>query len=498
MNFRSKANGSQMKAVTKTSCCVILACIAIVAHSETDATVSNSTPEKNVAAVSDEHHHEARNVELDKPILPKQVLPSENKRPVVAKPAELKAVIKLEEKELELTGSGDERYSAQQKLEQEQKEQSLDESDNVSAQPAIEQAEQIEGPEPFILLDTEIPPATATRLAWTPDQSFKGIAVPTPVLVVNGVEPGPVVCLTAAIHGDELNGIEIVRRVLYELEPEELSGTVIGVPIVNLQGFHRSSRYLTDRRDLNRFFPGNPYGSSASRLAYSFFNEVILHCDALIDLHTGSFHRTNLPQLRVNTHNEQVLALAKSFGATVIVHGEGALGTLRRSAVDAGIPAVTLEAGESMRLQEQAVAHGVKGIETLLEQKSMLSSMKFWKTTEAIYYQTIWMRADQGGILFSRVELGDDVKIGDVLGVVTDPITNISSDIIAHYDGRVIGMGLNQVVMPGFATFHIGIDPEANEIVSTQTLPEDPLPEIPGVQDPGLMDTAVDDTEDFN
>ena len=325
-------------------------------------------------------------------------------------------------------------------------------------------------PQALVMLDTAIPPGTATRLAWMPDQSFKGIATPTPVLVVNGFKSGPTVCLTAAIHGDELNGIEIVRRVLYDLDPADLTGAVIGVPIVNIQGFHRHSRYLTDRRDLNRFFPGDPKGSSASRIAHSFFNEVIAHCDALVDLHTGSFYRTNMPQLRADTNNPSVLAFAQQFGATIIVHSDGAPGTLRRAATDAGIPAITLEAGESMRLQEEAVAHGVKGIETLFEQKAMLSSIKFWKSTEAIYKQSLWVRADQGGILFSKVKQGAKVKPGDVLGVVTDPITNVSSDIVAPFKGRVIGLALNQVVMPGFATFHLGV--EATNMLQTEVAEE--------------------------
>ena len=199
---------------------------------------------------------------------------------------------------------------------------------------------------PIVLLDTTVQVATAARLSWSPAQSFEGIAAPTPVLVVNGAKPGPTVCLTAAVHGDELNGIEIVRRVLYDLDPERLSGAVIGVPIVNLQGFRRSSRYLPDRRDLNRFFPGNPTGSSASRIAYSFFNEVITHCNVLVDLHTGSFHRTNLPQLRADLSNPQVANMTNKFGSTVVLHSIGSKGTLRRAATDAGIPAVTLEAEE--------------------------------------------------------------------------------------------------------------------------------------------------------
>ncbi len=310
-------------------------------------------------------------------------------------------------------------------------------------------------PAPLVILGTEVPRGTSTRLSWSPDQTLEGIATPTPVLIVNGAEPGPVLCLTAALHGDELNGIEIVRRVLYNLDPEDLSGAVIGVPIVNLQGFHRSSRYLSDRRDLNRYFPGHPAGSSASRIAYSFFEEVIRHCDALVDLHTGSFHRTNLPQLRGDLRNPKVRELTEGFGNTVVMQSRGASGTLRRAAVNAGIPAVTLEAGESMRLQERAVEHGVNGITTLMNKLDMIERFKLWGDPEPVYHRSLWVRADQGGILFGRARLGDSVKEGEKLGVVTDPITNISSEIRSPRDGRIIGMALNQVVLPGYAAFHI-------------------------------------------
>lgn len=318
--------------------------------------------------------------------------------------------------------------------------------------------------EPLILLGTEVPPSTATRLSWSPSQSFEGIAVPTPVLVVNGAKAGPTLCLTAAVHGDELNGIEIVRRVLYNLNEEKLSGAVIGVPIVNLQGFRRSSRYLPDRRDLNRFFPGNPQESSAARIAYSFFNEVIVHCDALVDLHTGSFHRTNLPQLRADLTNPSVLDLTHSFGATVVLHSEGQPGTLRQAAVASGIPAVTLEAGEPMRLQESEVDHGVRGIQGLLNKMGMYKRSSFWGEPEPVYYKSAWVRADQGGILFSEVELGKRVKIAEVLGTVTDPITNVRTEIVSPYNGRVLGMALNQVVLPGFAAFRIGIQASEDEM----------------------------------
>jgi predicted deacylase len=327
------------------------------------------------------------------------------------------------------------------------------ESDVVYAEtlPDLDQAHSL------LLLGAKVPPSTSTRLAWSPSQSFEGIAVPTPVLVVNGAKNGPTLCLTAAIHGDELNGIEIIRRVLYNLNPQELSGAVIGVPIVNLEGFRRSSRYMTDRRDLNRFFPGNPTGSSASRIAYSFFNDVISHCDALVDLHTGSFHRTNLPQLRADLHYPAILELTHGFGSTVVLHSKGTQGTLRRAAAEKGIPAITLETGAPMRLEEESVRQGVAGIETLLSRMNMLERFKFWGNPEPVYYQSNWVRADQGGILLSSVSLGETVDPGELLGTVTDPITNVRTDLVAPHAGRILGMALNQVVLPGFAAYRIGI-----------------------------------------
>jgi len=309
----------------------------------------------------------------------------------------------------------------------------------------------------LLLLGAKVPPATSTRLAWSLSQSFEGISVPTPVLVVNGAKNGPTLCLTAAVHGDELNGIEIVRRVLYNLDPQELSGAVIGVPIVNLQGFRRSSRYMSDRRDLNRYFPGNPSGSSAARIAHSFFNEVIRHCDALVDLHTGSFHRTNLPQLRADLRNPAILELTHGFGSTVVLHSEGTPGTLRRAAAEQGIPSITLEAGAPTRLEEESVQQGVKGIETLLSRMNMVKRYRFWGNPEPVYYQSSWVRANQGGILLSTVSLGQAVAPGELLGTVTDPITNVRTDIRSPLAGRVLGMALNQVVLPGFAAYRIGV-----------------------------------------
>ncbi len=312
--------------------------------------------------------------------------------------------------------------------------------------------------EPLEILGAEIAPGTQQRLSWSATELFEGVPVSTPVLVSNGIAPGPTVCLTAAVHGDELNGIEMVRRVFHDIDPRKLSGALIGVPIVNVQGFRRGSRYLPDRRDLNRYFPGNPDGSAAARIAHALFNDVIMHCDALVDLHTGSFERANLPQIRADLRNPDVVTLTHGFGAMVVLHSQPTPGTLRYAATLAGIPAVTVEAGGPSQLELAEVKHGVKGVETLLTTLGMTRRTRLWGDPEPVYYRSSWVRADNGGILLSDVSLGSTVRKGDLLGSITDPMSNARSELRSPYSGRVIGMARNQVVMPGFAAFHVGIE----------------------------------------
>lgn len=336
---------------------------------------------------------------------------------------------------------------------------------------------------PFTLLDTEVPPGNRRRLSWYASDSFTGLAEPTPVLIAHGSRPGPVLCLTAAIHGDEVNGIEMVRRVLYGIDPEELTGTVIGVPIVNLQGYRQGSRYLPDRRDLNRHFPGHARGSAAARIAHSLFNGIIRRCDALVDLHTGSFHRTNLPQVRGDLGIDSVVHLTKGFGATAVLSSQGPPGSLRRAATDIGIPAITLEAGEPMRFQSEEVDHGVRALRSLLNHLKMVPRFRLWGEPQPIYYESVWLRVNDGGILTSLVPLGARVIKDQVLGEVTDPITNRRNEIRAPFDGRVLGMALNQSVIPGFAAYHVGIQRSEEELATA-----DPAESTES-------DAAADDTE---
>lgn len=319
------------------------------------------------------------------------------------------------------------------------------------------------------ILDTEVKPGTSVRLTWNSETAVGGFSEETPILVVNGSTPGKTLCLTGAVHGDELNGIEMVRRVVFDIDPKKLTGTVIGVPVANIMGFRRNSRYLPDRRDWNRYFPGNTHGSSASRLAHSFFTKIIMHCDSLVDLHTGSFHRTNLPQLRADLADENVARLAQNFGAIAVLNGRGNPNSLRAAAVRAGIPTVTLEAGEPMAMQREVVEEGVKAINTLLAKTGMYGKQQRWNRIAPVYYRSAWVRANQSGILFSKATLGQRVKEEDILGTVTDPITNARTTIRSPYNGRIIGMALDQVVLPGFAAYHIGIQtPEAILIEESQ------------------------------
>lgn len=314
--------------------------------------------------------------------------------------------------------------------------------------------------EVFTLLGSDVMPGTSTRLAWTPGIQIAGLSQPTPVLVVNGINAGPTLCLTGAIHGDELNGIEIIRQTVYDLNPEKLSGRVVGIPIVNLPGFQQGSRYLPDRRDLNRHFPGSPNGSLADRIAYSLFENVIRHCDMLVDIHTGSLKRTNLPQLRADMNNPDVAEFTRGFDRMAVVHSTGAPGMLRTAAVDAGIRTVTLEAGESHRIQQHQISAGVNSLTSLMERQGMISRMFVWGNPEPVYYDSDWIRTDHGGILFSEIELGAEVSVGEILGYVSDPITNAQHPIRSTIDGRVIGMAVDQVVMAGFAAYHIGTEAE--------------------------------------
>ncbi|HWS25292.1 MAG TPA: succinylglutamate desuccinylase/aspartoacylase family protein [Xanthomonadales bacterium] len=317
----------------------------------------------------------------------------------------------------------------------------------------------------FELLGKRIEPGTRIRVSWRSGATFIGDPMHVPITVIHGIKPGPVLCLTGAIHGDELNGVEVIRRVLGALDPSELVGTVVGVPIVNMAGFSRGSRYLPDRRDLNRFFPGNLNGSSASRIAHDFFDRIARRCDAIVDFHTGSFDRSNLPQVRGDMRLSMVVELTRGFGATSVLHTPGAPGMLRRAATDAGIPAVTFELGAPVRLEPVEIEHGVTAIETLMNNLGMTQRVRQWREPQPIFYESRWVRVMRPGMLFTDVKLGDRVRQGQRLGRVINPLNDETSELVAPVRGRVLGMALNQVVLPGYAAFHVGEEASEAQVI---------------------------------
>ncbi len=315
---------------------------------------------------------------------------------------------------------------------------------------------------PLELLGATVAPGSMRALKLRVGDSFAGDALATPVLVAHGTESGPTVCLTAAIHGDELNGIEVVRRVLHEINPAVLKGTVIGVPVVNLLGFTQGSRHTPDRRDLNRFFPGRPTGNYANRLAHQLFSQLIEpHCTYLIDLHTGSFKRANLPQLRADLTNPAVRRLAASFGTTPILRKRGNARMLRRVASERGIPSVSLEFGEATTVQTKHVDDVVAGLRVALGQLGLLSRLPAPQSRQLVYARSFWIRAPQGGVFMSRKALGDSILKGDILGTIVNPLTDARREITAPDAGRILGMASDQFVLPGYGVYDVGRPVEA-------------------------------------
>jgi hypothetical protein len=279
-----------------------------------------------------------------------------------------------------------------------------------------------------------------------------------PVTVVNGIEPGPKLWLSAAIHGDELNGVEIIRQVLAKIEPMKLKGTIIAVSIVNVYGFIEQSRYLPDRRDLNRSFPGSATGSLASRLANLFMREVVAHSTHGIDLHTAALHRLNLPQIRANLEDEETYRCAKAFGAPVMMHAITRDGSLRQAATQRGLPVLLYEGGEALRFDRQAIRIGVEGIWRVLDCLGMYEFPVLATAENSIETrQSKWIRAPRSGILHLEVNLGDKVFRKQELGFITDAFGENRVTLRATTSGIAIGYTQNPLVNQGDAILNLAI-----------------------------------------
>lgn len=313
---------------------------------------------------------------------------------------------------------------------------------------------------PFRVGDTHIAPGRSARVEIPVAGMVTGGILSLPVEVRNGRRDGPTVWVNAAIHGDELNGIEAIRRVARALKPIRMSGRVLLVPIVNLFGFLHQSRYLPDRRDLNRSFPGSPRGSLASRLAHLFLEEVVARCDAGIDLHTGSDHRTNLPQVRGDLDDPRVRGMARAFGAPVAVHASLRDGSLRAAGAERGIPVLVYEGGGPHRFDEPAVARATAGILEVLRHLGVIRNGDPLPPPPLEARATRWIRAGRSGLARMEVAPGDRVEAGDRLGFIADAFGDRPLVLHAPDDGVVIGVNQHPVVHRGDAVANLAVRPE--------------------------------------
>lgn len=277
------------------------------------------------------------------------------------------------------------------------------------------------------------------------------------VHVVHGRRPGPAIFVSAAVHGDEVIGVEIVRRLLRLSEIEDISGTLLAVPIVNTFGFMNHMRYLPDRRDLNRTFPGSATGSLASRLANLFFQEVVCRCEIGIDLHSAAIHRTNLPQIRVSPGSRETMELAEKFGAPVVLVSDMRPGSLRQAAAQQAIKILLYEAGEGLRFDEHAVRTGLSGILRVMQSIDMLHSATIEELVERPVrsYSSSWLRAPVGGLLRTFKSTGSEVSAGEVLGMISDPFGISDVEVSAEFHGLIVGRTNLPIVNEGDALFHI-------------------------------------------
>lgn len=306
------------------------------------------------------------------------------------------------------------------------------------------------------------------------NETFAATAVETPVEVAHGGEAGPVLCLLGGVHGDEIDGIEVVRQVQQRLDVTTLRGTVITVPLVNVTAFENRSRYLPDRRDLNRAFPGSANGSLAARIAYRLMREVITHCELLVDVHSGSGRRTNLPQIRADMRSRETVALALALAPLTVLHKVPGPKTLRVAALDHEVPTVTVEVGEANRLDVAGIMRVVQSIESLIArmpsgnadshctERTGAGSTARGAATDCApmtyFRSSSWLRARTGGLFVADQSLGARVTEGQVLGRVIDINTHEDAVIRARKAGLVIGRAVDQAVLPGFGLFHIASD----------------------------------------
>lgn len=349
--------------------------------------------------------------------------------------------------------------------------------------------------EPFEIAGELIPPGERRTLAVPVSRQLTGLSASLALQVLHGVRPGPCVFVSAAIHGDEINGIAIVQRLSQTLDPAMMAGTLILAPAVNIYGLVNHARYLPDRRDLNRSFPGSARGSLAAQLAHTFLEHVIARCSLGIDLHTAAVHRYNLPQIRIAAGNPYLVELAMAFGAPVILESPLRDGSMRELAHERGTPMLLLEAGEALRFDELSIRIGAEGVTRVLAHIGMIAADDGLTslTIPARANRTVWLRAPRGGIAQLERRSGDVVHEGDLLAKVSGLFGEDPLEIVSPVDGIIIGHGTLPVVNQGDAILHIAsgfvmADPGARVASITEAIRAS---EPPGAAEPLLDEDEV-------
>jgi uncharacterized protein len=312
--------------------------------------------------------------------------------------------------------------------------------------------------QPVTVAGVTVEPGERRDLAPSASESYTGDRTTLPAAVLNGAEDGPRVFVTAAVHGDELNGIATCRLLLDRLDAATLRGIVIVVPIVNVLGVQIGSRYLPDRRDLNRSFPGSHTGSIAARIARLVVDEVIEGSDVGIDLHTAANHRTNVPQVRVATDDELALSLAVTFGAPFVLSARLRPGSLRETAAQRGVPVLTYEGGEPLRFDDQAIDVSLRGTLRVLARLGMIDDApEPAHEAPMVLYASRWLRAERGGLMQLHCSPGDLVRAGDPLWSTVSPLGAERASVEAEEDAYIIGATTLPLVQPGQALLHVAL-----------------------------------------
>ena len=314
----------------------------------------------------------------------------------------------------------------------------------------------------------EIPPGTGVEVSLELGDGPAGNPRNIPVYIIHGTKPGPVLALTAGIHGDELNGVSVIHHLIHgddhiagtdddRISRNDMAGTLICVPVVNIEGMLLEQRGAPDNRDINRLFPGKKQGNQSQRIAHVLFNSVVKRADFMIDLHSAPHSRTNLPHVRANFDHEECMELARAFGTHIILHSSGPKGSLRRTATKEGTPTILLEAGTAHRFEMEAVHTGIEGVLNVMGHLGMIERKNRLPAVRLLVRRSKWARAEAGGLLYSLFNVGDHVKKGEEIALVTDPLGEQTHSIESPRTGVIVGLALNPLVRAG--------DPVANIVL---------------------------------